>query len=74
MNIYYYLFNIVSKFEKRHNQNRIKLHKNIVRKNNSERNNYITSLGKYITKKIEEEEIKKEKAFQKYQSYVSIKI
>ena len=56
--------------ENRHNQNRQRLHKNIVKKNNRERNNYISSLEKYLSKKQEESKIKKEKAFQKYQSFV----
>ena len=62
------------KIEKRHNQNKLKLHKNIVKKNYNERNNYITSLDKYLTKKNEESIIKKQKAFQKYQSFVSINL
>ena len=57
--------------ENRHNQNRKRLHKNIVKKNNRERNNYLSSLEKYLSKKQEESMIKKEKAFQKYQSFVS---
>ena len=57
--------------ENRHNQNRKRLHKNIVKKNKRERNNYISSLEKYLSKKQEESMIKKEKAFQKYQSFVS---
>ena len=60
------------KIEKRHNQNKLKLHKNIVKKNYNERNNYITSLDKYLAKKNEESIIKKQKACQKYQSFVSI--
>jgi hypothetical protein len=62
------------KIEKRHNQNKLKLHKNIVKKNYNERNNYITSLDKYLAKKNEESIIKKQKAFQKYQSFVSINL
>ena len=71
------LFNnisIVMKIEKRHNQNKLKLHKNIVKKNFYERNNYMASLDKYLTKKNEESIIKKQKAFQKYQSFVSINL
>ena len=60
--------------ENRHNQNRKKLHKNIVKKNKKERNNYISSLERYLTKKQEESIIKEEKSFQKYQSFVSIEI
>ena len=60
--------------ENRHNQNRKRLHKNIVKKNNRERNNYISSLERYLTKKQEESIIKEEKSFQKYQSFVSIEI
>jgi hypothetical protein len=62
------------KIEKRHNQNKLKLHKNLVKKNYNERNNYITSLDKYLAKKNEESIIKKQKAFQKYQSFVSINL
>ena len=62
------------KIEKRHNQNKLKLHKKIVKKNYNERNNYITSLDKYLAKKNEESIIKKQKAFQKYQSFVSINL
>ena len=62
------------RIEKRHKLNRQKLHKNIVKKNNKERNNYICSLEKYLSKKQEESIIKEEKAFQKYQSFVSKEI
>ena len=61
------------KIEKRHNQNRMRMHKNIVKKNYMERTNYLSSLDKYINKKNEESILKKENAFKKYQSYVSIK-
>ena len=60
------------KIEKRHNQNRMRMHKNIVKKNNMERTNYLTSLDKYINKKNEESILRKENAFKKYQAYVSI--
>lgn len=65
------LISIVKQFEKKHNQNKLKLHRNIVKKNYNERNNYMASLNRYLTKKNEESIIKKEKEFQKYQSYVS---
>lgn len=58
--------------EKRHNQNRLKLHKKIVKKNNKERNNFMTSLDKYLTKKKEESILRQEKSFKKYQSFVSL--
>jgi len=61
----------VNEIEKRHNQNKLKLHKKIVKKNNKERNNFISSLDKYLTKQKEESVIRQEKAFQKYQTYVS---
>lgn len=60
------------KIEKRHNQNRIRMHKSIVKKNYMERTNYLSSLDKYINKKNEESMLKQETAFKKYQSYVSI--
>ena len=60
------------KIEKKHNQNRMRMHKNIVKKNNLERTNYLTSLDKYINKKNEESILRKENAFKKYQAYVSI--
>jgi hypothetical protein len=60
------------KIEKKHNQNRMRMHKNIVKKNNMERTNYLTSLDKYINKKNEESILRKENAFKKYQAYVSI--
>ena len=59
------------KIEKRHNQNRMRMHKNIVKKNNMERTNYLSSLDKYINKKNEESLLRKENAFKKYQAYVS---
>ncbi len=61
----------MNEIEKRHNQNKLKLHKKIVKKNNKERNNFISSLDKYLTKQKEESVIRQEKAFQKYQTYVS---
>ena len=60
------------KIEKRHNQNRMRMHKNIVKKNNMERTKYLSSLDKYINKKNEESILRKENAFKKYQAYVSI--
>ena len=62
------------KIEKRQSLNKLQIHRNIVKKNNIERNNYICSLDKYLLQKEKESRIKKEKAFQKYQSFVSIKI
>ena len=61
----------MNEIEKRHDQNKLKLHKKIVKKNNKERNNFISSLDKYLTKQKEESVIRQEKAFQKYQTYVS---
>ncbi len=62
------------KIEKRQSLNKLQMHRNIVKKNNRERNNYMCSLDKYLLQKEKELKIKKEKAFQKYQSFVSIKI
>ena len=61
----------MNEIEKRHNQNKLKLNKKIVKKNNKERNNFKSSLDKYLTKQKEESVIRQEKAFQKYQTYVS---
>lgn len=43
----------------------------ISKKNNKERKNYMSSLDRYIAKQKEESMIKEEKAFKKYQGYVS---
>ena len=61
----------MKKIQKRNDMNRKTLHQSIVQKNLNERNNFITNLDKYLAKKREESEIKKEQAFQKYQSYAS---
>lgn len=63
----------MKKIEKKNNLNKLKIHRNIVKKNYNERNNYMTSLDKYLAKKNEESIMRKQKAFQKYQSYVSLK-
>ena len=62
----------MNRIEKNYNENRQKIYKKLVNKNVTERDNYINSLNKYIEKQKELSESKKEKAFKKYQGYVSI--
>jgi hypothetical protein len=64
----------VNRIEKNYNENRQKTYKKLIKRNVIERDNYITSLNKYIERQKELSESKKEKAFKKYQSYVSINI
>lgn len=63
---------IVNRIEKNYNENRQKIFKNLVKKNTVERENYIVSLNKHLKEQEEIFELKKEKAFKKYQGYVSI--
>lgn len=64
----------MNRIEKNYNENRQKTYKKLIKRNVIERDNYITSLNKYIERQKELSESKKEKAFKKYQSYVSINI
>lgn len=61
----------MNEIAKRSIQNREKLQKNLIDKNNTERNNYILSLKKYLEKEKKENQLKEEKLFKKYQSFVS---
>jgi hypothetical protein len=64
----------VNKIEKNYNDNKQKIYRNLVKKNLMERDKYMQSYYKYVEKQKELIESKKEKAFKKYQSYVSINI
>lgn len=57
--------------EERHRKHKEEIQSFISNRINNERKKYCESLEKYITKKKEEEILKKEKAFKKYQNYVS---
>ena len=59
--------------EERHKKFNEDIHIKILNKINNERKKYCESLEKYIMKKKEEEILKKEKAFKKYQNFVSFK-
>ena len=61
----------MKKIEKKYKEFRQRLYKSLVRKNNNERYHYIESLQKHIEKQKELSQINKEKAFKKYQSFVS---
>ncbi len=61
----------MNEIAKRSIQNREKLQKNLIDKNNTEKNNYILSLKKYLEKEKKENQLKEEKLFKKYQSFVS---
>ena len=58
--------------EERHRKHREATHTYICNRINNERKKYCESLEKYIMKKREEEILKKEKAFKKYQNFVSL--
>ena len=58
--------------EERHKKYNEDIHLKILNKINNERKKYCESLDKYMTKKKEEEKLKKEKAFKKYEHFVSI--
>ena len=62
----------MNRIEKNYNENRQKTYKKLIKRNIIERDNYINSLNKYIEKQKVLSESKKEKAFKKYQGYVSI--
>ena len=62
----------MNRIEKNYNDNRQKIYKKLVKKNITERDNYISSLNKYLKEQEQLTEIKREKAFKKYQGYVSI--
>ena len=62
----------MNRIEKNYNDNRQKIYKKLVKKNTTERDNYINSLNKYLKEQEQLTEIKREKAFKKYQGYVSI--
>ena len=62
----------MNRIEKNYNDNRQKIYKKLVKKNVTERDNYINSLNKYLKEQEQLTEIKREKAFKKYQGYVSI--
>jgi hypothetical protein len=61
----------VNRIEKNYNDNRQKIYKKLVKKNITERDNYINGLNKYLKEQEQLTEIKREKAFKKYQGYVS---
>lgn len=62
----------MNRIEKNYNDNKQKIYRQLVKKNVVERDNYLSSLNRYLEKQKEISETKKEKAFKKYQSYVSI--
>lgn len=62
----------MNRIEKNFNENRQKIFKKLVKKNITERENYITSLNKHLKQQEELLETKKEKAFKRYQGYVSL--
>ena len=64
----------MNRIEKNYNENRQKTYKKLLKRNIVERDNYMNSLNKYLEKQKELSESKKEKAFKKYQGYVSIYI
>lgn len=66
-----YLTIIVNRIEKNYIDNRQKIYRKLVKKNETERDNYINSLNKYLKEQEQLTELKKEKAFKKYQGYVS---
>ena len=61
----------MKRIEKNFNENREKTYRKLVQNNLDERNNYEESFRKYMEKQKELSEIKKEKAFKKYENYVS---
>lgn len=60
------------KIEKNYNENREETYRKLVQNNIDERNNYMESFKKCLEKQKELSEIKREKAFKKYESFVSI--
>lgn len=69
--ILYIIIIIVKQIEERNNYNKEIKHKEISNKNDRERKNYISSLNRYMAKQKEDSMIKEQKAFKKYQGYVS---
>ena len=61
----------MNRIEKNYNENKLKIYRKLIKRNVVERDNYITSLNKYLEKQKEISETKKEKAFKKYEGYVS---
>jgi hypothetical protein len=57
----------------RHRKHKEEIQNYISNRINNERKKYCESLEKYIMKQREEEILKKEKAFKKYQNFVSFK-
>ena len=58
--------------EERHKKYNEDMHNKILNKLNNERKKYCESLDKYMIRKKEEEKLKKEKYFKKYEHFVSI--
>ena len=69
--IFNQIFLIVNRIEKNFTENKQKIYKKLIKKNVTERDNYLNSLNKYLEKQKEISETKQEKAFKKYQGYVS---
>ena len=61
----------MNRIEKNFTENKQKIYKKLIKKNVTERDNYLNSLNKYLEKQKEINEKKKKKAFKKYQGYVS---
>lgn len=61
----------MNRIEKNFTENKQKIYKKLIKKNVTERDNYLNSLSKYLEKQKEISETKQEKAFKKYQGYVS---
>ena len=61
----------MNRIEKNYNENRQKTYKKLIKRNIIERDNYINSLNKFLKEQELITETKKEKAFKKYQGYVS---
>ena len=57
--------------EERHKRHKEEIKNNILHKMNNERLKYCESLDKYMIKKREEELLREEKAFKKYEHFVS---
>lgn len=66
------IINLVKLIEKRNKENKEKIMNDIINKNNRERNNYIENMKRCLEKEKEEEVLKKEKSFKRYQRFVSI--
>ena len=60
-------------FEERHRKHKEQIQNYISNKINNERRKYCESLDKFILKQKEEEKLQKERAFKKYQNFVSLK-